>query len=924
MTRNKTSGGTGGPKGASPAGAALSAGRKKIIREYLLEPSGDAVVPGFEFAHAHLVDRFFRSRLEEVAASGKASSPKKTNFALAAVGGYGRAELCPHSDIDILIVSPKSIPSEALDIAQPLFLPLWDLGYDLGHGFRTIKDCVSLANRDFQVLASLLDLRFLGGDESVFRCLQEQLEKKTFAKKKERFLDWLQEQVKVRREMFGEASALIEPQLKNGLGGLRDYHAMLWLARLATGPGEPGPDGAPGPLRNLAASGLITREELDGLWTNVRFILRTRSYLHELTGRKNDDLYLDFQPRIAELSGFESISGEPAVERFLAELHRAMGYIREMNQALWKHMRHGNGGKVHEASPPDVGPGIMVHEEELDFTQAAPVRDDPMVFLRIFEQSARLGIPLSWQAKRRIRRHLKEASQAFAEPARAREAYGRFCAILLGGRARDTLVAMQDSGFLGAFIPELGLVQDRIQFDAYHTYPVGRHTITVLQHLEDLGRNTGDKEAGPVFERLVAGLEDKLPLYLGALFHDIGKGGPDHELLGADIAARVMERWGLDGKGRDAALVGDVLFLIRHHLLLVETAMHRDLSDESVVVNCAARINTRKRLNMLYLLTYADSRGTGPKAWNDWSARLLSELYAKALHVIEWGALTAPHVAENMMRKRDKLRAMAARGVQGEDGAVVTPQAVEEALDAMPPRYLQAVSLEDVFRHLRLARELDEAVAAEKLRLSASRAHLGISALSARNDPESSIWEVTFAARDQPGLFAAMAGVLSLHGVDIFSADVFVWRGGLVVAVFLVSDPPDTLFAEEVWARVKRSLKFSLTGKLSLEYRLSDKRDSVLTGSSGASPAPVRVNVDNTITDFYTVIEVLARDQPGLLYEIAHTIDALDLDVHLAKVGTRGDEVLDYFYVRDRFGGQLLDPERIEKLRDALHYRLSP
>jgi [protein-PII] uridylyltransferase len=400
---------------------------------------------------------------------------------------------------------------------------------------------------------------------------------------------------------------------------------------------------------------------------------------------------------------------------------------------------------------------------------------------------------------------------------------------------------------------------------------------------------------------------------LAALFHDISKGGPEHEVKGAVAAAHALHRFGVD-----EATTEDVAFLVRNHLLLSDVATRRDLSEESVVVECGNRVGAVERLKMLYLLSYADSRATGPKAWNDWKARLLSELYSKTLRVLQSGVFAEPHAAQTMLKKRDMVRGLAKKTPDE-----LSPTFVEQWLDRMPSRYTLSMPGASIVRHLKLIRELEKLLAEEELRLSKSRAHRGVVALDARTEPGSGIWEVVFAARSQAGLFSAIAGVLSLHDINIFSADSFMWSDGLVLAVFLVSDPPDALYAQEYFAKVRSALKYALTGKLSLDYRLDKKRDSLLFAPARGPKKPVEVNIDNTVTDFYSVIEVRADDRVGLLYEIAHCLEQHHIDAHIAKIATDADRAMDFFYVRDAYGQKVEDPGQQAELVNALKHRLA-
>lgn len=907
------------------AGARLAAGRQALIQDRLLSPVRDQEgsapsqeKPSFERAHSDLVDAYLRDRLQELAAEAPDAVPdapgNKAPYAIVAVGGYGRRELCLHSDVDLLVVCEKNIPPQALDIAQPLFLTLWDQGYDLGHGFRTIRDCLDLAVTDFQVFASLLDVRFIAGDRKVWQALRQKLDTKIFPKKCKQFLHWLEEQQKIRGERFGQADAALEPQLKEGLGGLRDVHRLLWLARCL----DPAKYAVPCQGLRLLQDFFHDPEALSEFEKDVAFLLAVRNQLHRVSGRKNEKLHLDLQPPIAEALGFDTHGPALGVEAFLARLHRAMASVKATSQGVWRGYALPLLRKGPEPEAWSVAPGVLSGEQGLDLTpeavKALQEGRDPLVLLRLFAQCAVRDDDLSWQARTRVKAALEFADALVATP----KAWEAFLEILGSGNAAKALGQMTEVGFLERFLPPFGAVRDLVQFDAFHTYPVGWHTIVTVKCLEDLPREAAGQGAVRLghLARLWGGLKDKRPLLLAALFHDLGKGGGRHEEKGAHIARETLLAHGMPKE-----LAETTAFLVRNHLLLMLTATRRDLGDESVVLECANKVGGLERLRMLYLLSYADARATGPKAWSDWTSRLLAELYDKTSNMIQEGRLVGPHAAHAILKTRDNVRGLLRKNqtlrFSGED--------VERWLEQMPPHYLMRVRAKDIVRHLELLRELGRQVEEEALRLGEARAGRGLAVLDPKppqTDGDFDIWELAVAAKSQPGLFASIAGVLSLHDLNIFSADAFVWSNGDVVAVFRVSAPPDPLYADDFWARVRGALKFAMTGKLSLDYRLDRKRNSMLTPCS-QQPGAVSVNVDNESTDFYTIVEVLAWDRPGLLYEIAHTLQMLQIDVHMAKVATHKDQVADYFYVRDTDGQKIEDQAQLQELRQALLHHLS-
>jgi [protein-PII] uridylyltransferase len=615
-------------------------------------------------ALSDLADRYFGERLAEYGGRGG------KGFSLVAVGGYGRRELCPFSDIDVLVVFPGEPPEWAGDVARFLFFPLWDLGVELGHGVRGVDACLELAREDHQVLASFLDARNVAGDARIFGALREGLAARVYPGRRADFTSWLAAANVRRGEVHGDAGALLEPQLKEGLGGLRDVHQILWLSRLAA---LAGAGGAP-------EAGVC-----DGLSRDAAFLLLVRSHLHRLSGRKTDKLPIEVQERIAARLGFSDQDGALAVEVFLADLLRRMSGVKNLRQSLWPGLALALGA-VPDAPPEPVGDGIVQAAGGLDFASGLSDEEARGRLFLLFGTAVRTGAVISFSAIRRAGELVAAGGERLS---RDKAALASLVGVLAADAAGRTGEAVFESGTLSAMFPEFGRVAHLVKFDLYHVHPVGRHSLEAVRRLAEAGADPENR-----YHELFRGVVHPDRLILGALFHDIGKGlGGGHAEQGAGIARQALERFGADEETRE-----DVAFLVREHLSLSDTALRRDLADRDVVAACAARAGTLDRLNMLMLLTYADARATGPSAWTDWKEGLVWELYLKTARMIRDGSLFDEHDAARMLRARDRVREKA-RGIMAE------PE-VEACLDAMPPRYLIAVSVRDILRHLSLVARL--------------------------------------------------------------------------------------------------------------------------------------------------------------------------------------------------------------------------
>ncbi len=832
--------------------------------------------------HTEIVDQYFRTSIEESGAGQRLSS-NKTPFALLAVGGYGRKELSLHSDVDVLILFGPRIPDLAKGLTEEILYPLWDLGLDLGYGTRTIKDCLRLSKDDFEVLTSMMDARFLCGDSPLFLDLMAGIQKRVVPKRKAAFARWLEDLHQIRMESNGDASVVLEPDLKEGIGGLRDYHHILWIAKAFFQLMAP---------RDLEYTGKLSHNEYLGLRHDLAFIWLVRNHLHQLSGRKNDRLNFEYQEKTAPRLGYRDRKDLLAVEQFMGDLHAAMASIKALNRAFVRAHLPRERGLWKRAEPVDVAEGLHVHQGEIEFDSATAILTDPLLLMTLFEESSRTGRPLSMEARRLVSEFLSFVDDGFR---RSKEAVRGFLNIINGSHTFEVLIQMQELGFLSAFIPEFARIANRVQFDAYHTFPVGRHSLETVSRLKGIH---GEKEI--LLLDILLELPDPEPLLLAGLFHDIGKIGKEHAVRGAEIARRILKRFQYPSEATE-----EVLFLIRHHLLLVETATRRDLGDEKSVVHCARLIGSPERLRMLYLLTWADSMATGPRAWNDWIANLVQELFFKILNILARGELATVDASEKVRQTMDQVRQELVLQEKGVDP--------EPYFEVMPPRYLLASTPRDIVRHIEMVLKMRDP----------AKKHAGYPFfLEAKENPVEDCSVITFLAEDRPGLFADMAGVLALNSVNILSADIYTWRDGTAVDIFKATQPLDPIHPEATWQKVRQDLERTFEGKLSLSYRLGQKRASSVLSNHEKPSRPPQVVIDNRSSDFFTLIEVFADDRVGLLYLITKTLFDLRLDIRIAKIATKGDQIADVFYVRDLEGQKIVDEAHLREIEGALRYEL--
>ncbi len=845
--------------------------------------SQGSLAHAFQEAHTEITDQYFRASLQE-SKVGCRLFKNKHPFALVALGGYGRGELCLHSDIDIMVLFKGSIPAGAKELVEEILFPLWDMGLDLGYAIRSLKDCLNLSKNDFEVLTSMMDGRFLCGDSPLFLSLCEELHSKVISKRGTAFGRWLKDQDQIRMDRFGDASHLLEPHLKEGIGGLRDYHHILWLARAFFQLKAP---------RDLEYTGKLSHDEYRDMRENLNLIWLVRNHLHQLSGRKNDRLGFEYQEKVAHRLGFKDEKHALGVEQFMGRLHASMAAVKSLHRSFThSHIPKGAASKK-DPGRREVHKGLHVAHGELHFDSATSILSNPLLLIEAFYQTCALDRPLSLEVRRLIREFLFLGDEGFRH---SQEAVERFLALINHENAFEGLNQMYETGFLVAFIPEFGPVKDRVQFDAYHIFPVGRHVLETVRRLKGLA---AEKEI--LLLDIFSDLANPEPLLLAALFHDIGKVGKNHALRAIPILENILKRFAYPGKEAKV-----VLSLVRHHLLLVETATRRDLNDEKVVVQCARTIGDVERLKMLYLLTWADSKATGPRAWSDWTASLVQELFFKCMHILQGEELATPGASQRARETQSEVRGLLATDLEGRE--------VEDFFAIMSPRYILNTPPRDMARHILAARELKRGPEEHQKALTFS--------LESREDLTGGCWEVTFLALDRPGLFSDVAGVLALNNINILAADIYTWADGTAVDIFKVTSPLDPTRTQETWKKVTKDLEKTFKGKLSLPYRLGQKSTPSIISNVTPPSRPAQIHVDNAHSDFFTLIEVFADDRIGLLYLITRTLFDLRLDIRIAKIATKGDQIADVFYVRDLEGQKVEDKEQVEEVKKALLHQL--
>ncbi len=863
------------------ARAYLDSVRRELAERHFAGASGGEIVGAMTAAMDDLLRALFRYADAE---HGRRIPKLNQKITVVARGGYGRGELNPQSDVDLLFLHDYKRGPYAEIVTEIILHALWDAGLTVGHGVRTAKDCVRLANEDLKEKTAILDARFLCGDEKLYAELDKVLIAEVLNRNQDKFFKIKLEESRERHAHYGDSIYLLEPQLKEGEGGLRDLHTAMWLAKVKYKVHA---------LAELVQKAVITEPEAAEVIEARDFLWRVRNSLHFLTGRHFDQLTFEMQERIEPILGFAFAPGQAAGSTLMRAYYQHASSVHRFAEGLIARVTENSpGGRFFRRTPTrKIRPGVIVQQNLLSVAEADFFKQDPFNLITIYADCQAQGVGLSGSAYQLVRDNLGLIDDNLRKDPRLAAALMK----ILSGRQRvaETLEAMHLSGVLGAIIPEFGNLYARVLHDLYHIYTVDRHSLVAVRELERL--RTGEfKDPTPLLTEVAREL-DRLPLvFLALLLHDIGKGhGHDHHERGASLTAEVSQRLGLDNEEIDL-----VVFLVRNHLMMSQVAQKGDLDDQTTVEEFARTVGSIDRLKALYLLTYADMRAVAPKVYNNWRDMLLSDLYMRALKVLEQGDREAVDPARRLATVKSAVReTLVAAGAPEAD--------VIAFLDEMPDRYFFTVPEADIPLHFELMRALEDRPLVCRI----------------RHFPELEYSEFTVVTRDRPGLFSMIAGALTANNLNILSARITTRTNGIAMDVFRVSHEmgaASMALEEDRWLRVERDLESVITGEHEIALLVAAAHHVQSAGRKFTRHVPTEVTVDNRTSEQFTVIDVFTQDRVGLLFAITHMLFKLGLLIHLARISTNADQALDVFYVSDRAGRKVTDLERMRELRAAL------
>ncbi len=800
-------------------------------------------------------------------------------MAVVAVGGYGRAEMAPHSDVDLVFLTPWKITPWAESVIESMLYILWDLKLKVGHSSRTVKDCLRLAREDITIRTALLEHRFITGDAPLATELGEKLWSDLFRTTGPEFIEAKLAERAERHRRQGGQRYVLEPNVKEGKGGLRDLQTLYWIGKyLHRVPSAEG----------LVGAGLLDRDEFDTFTRAESFLWAVRCHLHYISGRAMDQLTFDMQVEVAARMGYRDTSGRRAVEHFMQDYFRHATRVGELTTIFLTELeaRHAKGearlmGFFRRNKP--VRKGLKLVQGRIDASDPRAFLSDNLNLLRVFEEALRTGYLLHPNVMRLVAANLNLINDAMRDDP---EAVQIFLDLLLKhGNPERALRRMNELGVLAAFIPEFEPIVAMMQFNVYHHYTVDEHIIQTISTLAQIEREELVEELPVVSGILRAGVNRKV-LYVALLLHDIGKGRPeDHSILGAHITRRVAPRLGLSAEETETAE-----WLVRYHLLMSDMAQKRDVGDLRTVRDFAKAVVTRKRLDLLTVLTVCDIRGVGPGTWNNWKAMLLRQLYNLTSEALEGGLETFNReraVEDSRVALRQRLAGWPAEDVAKETGRHYDP-------------YWQGLTTDTQETFARLLRGLPD----NEIRIDL------------HPEPQRDATRASFALVDHPGIFSRLAGALALVGANVVDARTYTSKDGYATAVFWVQDTEGHPYAVDRLARLRGVIDKTLKGEVLPRSALAD-RDKVKKREREFR-FPTHITFDNEGSEIYTIIEVDTRDRPGLLFDLTRTLAINNIYIASAVIATYGAQVVDSFYVKDMFGLKLHAGQRQESLEKKL------
>jgi [protein-PII] uridylyltransferase len=880
--------------GSIPRDAAVGAFRRHLarIQSYVQHAFEHEQISGLQAARllGALIDGVVAALYQH--ASRQTELGSVGQLSVAATGGYGRGVLAPFSDIDLLFLTSEQPTPETLRVVEYMLYFLWDLGLKVGHATRSIEDCLTEGAKDTTIRTALLDARHLTGDKKLFGNFHRRFRTVCKESGAAEYIAAKQAERAVRHRRYGDSPFVVEPNVKEGRGGLRDLQTLYWIARYVFD------TQTMGELADLG--GILTQMEARHGRRAWEFLWTVRFHLHYVAGRAEERLTFDLQPIVGARMGYTRHGRQDGVERFMRHYFLTAREIARLTRILEPAiLRSALGPPALEAETDAalLSAGFVLAEGKLMPISGRDFDVEPIQMLRILQVARDRNLELHPLALRSFIQNERRAISLRSDL----KAATIFMDLLCGkepDRHKGTqqpdgarwLSILNETGFFGRYMPDWARIVGKMQFDTYHIFTVDEHTIEAVKVLNTLER--GDlAEVAPVASELIEHVQSRRSLYLAMLLHDIAKGrGGDHSELGAEVALHVGPSLGMSDEETET-----VSWLVLHHLLLSATAFKRDIDDPKTILDLADTIQSPERLRLLLILTVADMRAVSSKVWNGWKATLLRELYGRVAEVLAGGLATTERDVR-VTRAKQAVAALLDNWTETD---------IEKFTSLGYAGYWLSFDPETHARHGRLIRDAEQ----RKAPLTVDTQPL----------PARSVTEVTVYCADHAGLFSRISGALAIAGASIVDARIHTMTNGMALDTFWVQDAAGGAFdAPHRLARLSVLIDQALSGRLRLATEIRRVSKVLLGRRMQAIHAPPRVVIDNHASNTHTVLEVNGRDRPGLLHDLTAAISEEGLQIASAHVTTYGVRAVDVFYVKDVFGLKIENDRKLTQLREAL------
>lgn len=860
---------------------ALARGRQEIARRLLEAPSrGNETAASYAFLTDQLLRLIFDFTIEQLYPNNNPSSGER--ITLVAVGGYGRGEMALHSDVDIAFVTPWKQTSWCEQVIEAILYQLWDLGLKIGHSSRSLDDVVRMAKSDLTIRTALLEGRYIWGDEQLYDQVAQRFDREVVAGTARTFVSEKLAERNERHRRMGDSRYVVEPNLKEGKGGLRDLHTLFWIGKYAYQVRS---------VPELVDVGLLTSEELRQFQRAENFLWAVRCHLHIATDRAEERLTFDIQREVATRMRYADRPGKTAVERFMQHYFLTAKQVGDLTGVFLSHLdelfaaRGRRFGLPKLRRTPKNLKGFLLDRGRLALPKDDFFEKDPVRLIEIFALADAHELEIHPLAMRAASRDARLIDNPIRRDPRAN---ALFMDVLTSPRDPERVLRlMNEAGVFGRFVPDFGRVVAQMQFDMYHHYTVDEHSIRAIGLLGQIEKGALEEDH-PLSSEITRKIISRRVLYVAVLLHDIAKGrGGDHSVLGAEVAEKLCPRFGLTPAETEM-----VAWLVRWHLMMSETAFKRDLSDFKTILDFADKVQSPERLRLLLVLTVVDIRAVGPGIWNSWKRQLLSDLYDAAEEVLRPG-----HKQKGRRERIDAKQAELAHRLGWSKAAMA------RYVKRLPDSYWVAEPIDVLESNARLMAEADAGQRALAIRTTV--------------DEDRGATLVTLYASDHPGLFYRVAGAIHVAGAGILDARIHTTRDGMAIDNILVQDPFGRPFNEQDrLTRLSETIEDALANRARLADRLAAK--PLPRPRADAFDIEPNVLIDNRASNRYTVVEVHARDRPALINALAHAMFQSKVTIHSAHIATYGERAVDVFYLTDLIGDKVTSAPRLKSLERRL------